>query len=303
VSAVAMSTGAVMSPRDAALALLVVGLWGVNFVVMKHAVSEIPPLALTGIRFTLAAVPAVFLLKRPDVPWRIMLGFGLAFGVIKFGLLFTAFKVGMPSGLAALVLQLQAVFSIALAYVWFAEKPTRPQWAGLALALAGAVIVMAGVRGDAALLPVALTLAAAIAWGFANIATKAATRRGVKIDMLSFAAWTALMPGLVMLLASLVVEGPPEGIGALTRATPLGLAALTYLIWPVSLFSGALWGGLLARNSLAAVAPFALLIPIVGFLCGWIVYGETISGTTAFGAALILAGLCVTLIKPRSCPA
>jgi O-acetylserine/cysteine efflux transporter len=287
-----------MSPRDIALALLVALLWGVNFVVMKHAVSEIPPLALTGIRFSLAAIPAVFLLKRPDVPWRILLSFGLAFGVIKFGLLFTAFKVGMPSGLAALVLQMQAVFSIGLAALWFAEKPTPAQWTGLVLALVGAGIVMTGVRGDASILPVALTLAAAIAWGFANMATKTATRLGVKIDMLSFAAWSALMPGIVMVLASLVIEGPDAGIGALTRATPLGLAALAYLIWPVSLLSGAIWGGLLARNSLAALAPFALLIPIIGFVCGWIVYGETISGTTAIGAALILAGLGVTLLAP-----
>ncbi len=288
-----------MTPRDAALALLVALLWGVNFVVMKHAVSEIPPLALTGTRFALAAVPAIFLLRRPNIPWRILLGFGLAFGVIKFGLLFTAFKLGMPSGLAALVLQMQAVFSIALAYVWFAEKPTFAQWAGLAVALMGAIIVTVGVSGGAAALPVALTLAAAIAWGFANMATKAATRLGVTIDMLSFAAWTALMPGIVMLLASLVVEGPSAGIGALARATPLGLAALAYLIWPVSLFSGAIWGGLLARNSIAAVAPFALLIPIIGFVCGWIIYDETISGTTASGALLILAGLCVTMLGPR----
>ncbi len=288
-----------MSRRDVALALLVALLWGVNFVVMKHAVSEIPPLALTGIRFTLAALPAMLFLPKPPVPWHILLGFGLAFGVIKFGLLFTAFKFGMPSGLAALVLQMQAVFSIALAYVWFGEKPTQVQLIGLIVALCGAAVVMAGVRGEATVLPVLLTLTAAIAWGFANMATKAATRRGVPIDMLSFAAWTALMPGLVMLAASLVVEGPSAGIGALMHTTPLGLAALAYLIWPVSLFSGAVWGGLLTRNTLAAVAPFALLIPVIGLVCGWIVYGETISGTTAVGALMIGAGLLVTIVGPH----
>jgi O-acetylserine/cysteine efflux transporter len=281
------------------LALLVALLWGVNFVVMKHAVSEIPPLALTGIRFTLAALPAVFFLRRPDIPWRIILAFGLAFGVIKFGLLFTAFKLGMPSGLAALVLQMQVIFSIPLAFLFFAERPTMPQWIGITVSLAGAGIVMSGVSGGATLLPVALTLAAAIAWGVANMATKAASKTGAKIDMLSLAAWSSLMPGIVMLLASLVIEGPANGIGALTQATPLGLAALAYLVWPVSLFSGAIWGGLLARNTIAAVAPFALLIPVIGFVCGWVVYGETISGTTAVGAALILLGLAVTVIGPH----
>ena len=200
-----------MPARDIALALLVAVMWGVNFVVMKHAVSEVPPLALTGIRFTLAAVPAIFLLHRPDMPWRYILGFGLLFGVIKFGLLFTAFQIGMPSGLAAVMLQMQAAFSIALAYVWFAERPTAAQWAGLVLALAGAGIIMCGVSGSATLLPVALTLAAAIAWGFANMVTKKAMAAGRKVDMLAFAAWTSLLPGIVMTAASLVVEGPAAG--------------------------------------------------------------------------------------------
>ena len=288
-----------MPARDVALALLVAVMWGVNFVVMKHAVSEVPPLALSGIRFTLAAVPAIFLLRRPDMPWRYILGFGFLFGVIKFGLLFTAFHVGMPSGLAALVLQLQAAFSIALAYVWFAERPTRAQWSGLALALVGAAVVMSGVSGSATLLPVALTLAAAIAWGFANMVTKSAMGSGRKVDMLAFAAWTSLLPGIVMTAASLVIEGPAAGIGAITYASPLGLAAIAYLIWPVSLGSGAIWAGLLSRHPTAAVTPFALLVPVIGLGCGWAVYGETLSGTAAVGAILIALGLFVLVVGGR----
>lgn len=293
-----------MPARDIALALLVAVMWGVNFVVMKHAVSEVPPLALSGIRFALAALPAIFFLRRPEMPWRYILGFGFIFGVIKFGLLFTAFDLGMPSGLAALVLQLQAAFSIALAYVWFAERPTSVQWSGLVLALAGAAVVMSTFRGSATLLPIALTLAAAVAWGFANMVTKAAmapiVRAGRKVDMLAFAAWTSVLPGVMMLAASLIIEGPSAGIGSITRTTPSGLAAIAYLIWPVSLLSGAIWAGLLSRHPTAAVTPFALLIPVIGFACGWFVYGETLSGTAAIGAAMIVAGLVVLVVGGRS---
>lgn len=282
-----------MPARDIALALLVTVMWGVNFVVMKHAISEVPPLALSGIRFTLAALPAIFFLKRPDMPWRSILGFGFIFGVIKFGLLFTAFDLGMPSGLAALVLQLQAAFSIALAYVWFAERPTSAQWSGLVLALVGAAVVMSTFRGSATLLPIALTLAAAVAWGFANMVAKAALSVGRKVDMLAFAAWTSVLPGVMMLAGSLIIEGPSVGIGSIFNASPSGLAAIAYLIWPVSLLSGAIWAGLLSRHPTAAVTPFALLVPVIGFVFGWLVYGETLSGTAALGAALIVAGLVV----------
>jgi O-acetylserine/cysteine efflux transporter len=281
-----------MPPAHIALGLLVALLWGANFVVMKHAVSELPPLALTGIRFLLAAIPALFFVPKPAVSWPILLAFGSAFGIVKFGLLFSAFKLGMPAGLASLVLQMQAVFTIVLAYVWLSERPHPLQWASLGGALAGMAVIVSSVEissvgAGTTVLPVLLTLAAAGAWAVANIAVK----RAGHIDMLGFAIWSSLFPGVAMLALALLVEGPAQIGTALAGMTWRGIGAVAYLVYPISILSGALWGFLMSRHSAATVAPFGLLVPVVGMLSGYIVYGETLSATAMIGAALIVSSL------------
>jgi O-acetylserine/cysteine efflux transporter len=286
-----------MPIRDIGLALFVAVLWGVNFVVMKHAATELPPLALTGLRFALAAIPAVFLIRRPAVSWRILIVFGLAFGVIKFGLLFTAFRLGMPAGLASLVLQMQVVFTIAFAAFWFGERPRPQQWAGIGVALGGMGLIVSTVSTGATLLPVLLTLAAAVAWASANMAVKHAGR----VDMLGFAAWTCLIPAIVMPVLSLLIEGPAVVGAALQAMSWLGIAAVAYLAWPITLLSGAMFGWLMTRHPAATVAPFILLVPVIGMLAGRIVYGETLTPTAMAGAGLIVAGLVLTVLgAPRA---
>ena len=81
---------------------------GVNFVVIKWGVHDLPPLLLGGLRFVLAALPAGWLIARPALPWRYVLAYGLSMGVGQFGLLFSAMAYGMPAGLASVVLQAQA---------------------------------------------------------------------------------------------------------------------------------------------------------------------------------------------------
>src|SRR5205085_1948579 len=80
-----------------------------------EAVGEVPPLLLTALRYVVAAIPAVFFIGRPKVALGILVGYGLAVGVGQFGLLFAAIKLGMPAGLASLVIQLQVFFTVALA--------------------------------------------------------------------------------------------------------------------------------------------------------------------------------------------
>ena len=187
-----------MSPRDQLLALAIVVMWGVNFVVMKHAVAEIPPLLLTALRFGLAAVPAIFFVRRPAVAWRLLIAYGVAFGIVKFGLLFSAFKLGSPSGLTAVLLQTQVFFTVAFAALVLGERVTPGQRLGLAVAALGVIVIAAGATqnavGDVALLPVALVIAAAAAWGLANLALKAAG----PIDMFGFTVWTSAIAPLPM---------------------------------------------------------------------------------------------------------
>jgi O-acetylserine/cysteine efflux transporter len=197
----------------------------------------------------------------------------------------------MPAGLASLLLQMQAALTIAVAFVWLRERPPPHQWTGLAIALAGTGVIITDVAGGTTLLPVLLTLAAATAWSLANLALK---RMG-PADALGIAVWTSILPGPVMLLASIVFEGPSALPSALAQASALGWLAILYLAYPISLLSGALWALLFARYPVATVAPFALLVPLIGFASGWLVYGETMSGRMFIGAAVVLAGLAISI--------
>lgn len=288
-----------VAPRPLTLAatftaLAVAVLWGFNFIVMKHAVSEFPPLLLTALRFALAALPMIFFVERPRCGWWPLIQFGVLFGVIKFSLLFTAFSLGLPSGLGAVVLQTQAFFTIALAALLMREWPSLLQKASLAIALAGVGIIAYGVSSSVTALPVALTMAAAAAWGCANIVIK---RLG-DVDMLSFMVWASVVPPLPMLALSLAIEGPGTIASAITSAGVLGWGAVLYLAYPVSILSLVLWGTLITRYSAAAVAPFALLVPVVGYVCSAVIYGERPTAATAIGAALLVASLVLNSIGP-----
>jgi O-acetylserine/cysteine efflux transporter len=285
-----------MTPRDIGLAIFVAVLWGANFIVMKHAVSEIPPLLLTGLRFALAAVPAVFLLPRPRVSWATLVAYGTAFGIVKFGMVFTAFKIGGAAGLSSVLLQTQAFFTILLAQHLMGESVGTGQRRGIAIALAGVGAIIAGGFADAALGPVALIVAAAMAWGVANIIQK----RAGKVDMLAFTVWMALVPPLPMFALSAAVEGVGAWRDAWSNLTWLGVGAVLYLAYPVTVLCGAIWGALLARYPAAIVAPFALLVPVVGMAGGILVYGEQLTLANLAGSGLILAGLAVIVMAGRT---
>ncbi len=104
-----------MPAKEWLAALVVIIAWGLNFVVIKLGLSEIPPLLLGALRFSLVAFPAVFFIKRPTLPLRVVLLYSLTISLGQFTFLFTAIYVGMPAGLASLVLQSQAFFTVLMA--------------------------------------------------------------------------------------------------------------------------------------------------------------------------------------------
>lgn len=149
-----------------------VAIWGFNFVVIKVGVSDVPPLLLNGIRFSLVVLPWVFFFKKPNASWSLIIGFGLFLGVIQFGLLFTAMKWGVSASLASIVLQLQAFFTILFAFLLLGEKPKSWQIMGAFIAFSGIGIIAAERYNGGALIPFLMCVAAASSWGLANIMTK-----------------------------------------------------------------------------------------------------------------------------------
>jgi O-acetylserine/cysteine efflux transporter len=284
-----------MSPRDLLLTLAVVTVWGVNFVAIKWGVDEVPPLLLTALRYLCAAVPAIFFIRRPKVGLGILVAYGNSIGVLQFGLLFVAIKLGMPAGLSSLVMQLQVFFTIGLAVAFLGERPGRFQLVGAVVAFAGIGAIGLERLEGAALVPLLMTIAAALFWGIGNIVTKKAGR----IDMLSFVVWSSLVPPIPLYLASLLFEGPGALPQALGQITWLGGGSLLFISYGATLFGYGLWSLLLSRYPANIVAPFTLLVPITGIGSAALLLGETISGIEVFGSGLVFAGLLLNVFAPR----
>src|SRR5262249_38679831 len=126
---------------------MVAAVWGFNFVVIDWGMGDIPPLLFAAIRFTVVALPACLFVPRPQVPWRTVVAVGAFMSLGQFGFLYVSLDVGMPPGLAALVLQAQVVLTIVIAAGALRERPTRPQIAGVALGAVGLAVVGAGRGG------------------------------------------------------------------------------------------------------------------------------------------------------------
>src|SRR5206468_812422 len=116
-------------------------LLGFSFVPIKIGLREIPPFALAALRFFFAAIPLVFVVRRPRMPWRYVASYGFAIGVCQFGALFLGVKLGMPVGLASLVIQVQVFFTVGLGIRYLGERLQRHNLMGAAIAVAGVILL------------------------------------------------------------------------------------------------------------------------------------------------------------------
>ncbi len=276
-----------MPRRHVLLAVAVTVVWGVNFVIIDVGLMSFPPLLFAALRFTLVAFPAVFVFRRPAVPLRWVLGVGTFMSAGQFGLLFVAMHAGLPAGLASLVLQLQALFTIALAVAFLGERPRPLQLAGAAIALTGIGVIAAGRAHGVPLGALLLCVGAAASWGIGNICN----RRAQAPDALGLLVWSSLVPPLPLYGLSLLLEGPHRIGHALGAMTVGGILALLYVVIVSTAFGFGSWTWLLRRYPASRVAPFTLLVPPVGILAAWIALGEKPGAAEVAGALIVLAGL------------
>jgi O-acetylserine/cysteine efflux transporter len=277
-----------------ALAFIVIVVWGINFAAIKLGLLGMPPLLLVALRFMLAAFPALLFLRPPKVPLRLYLSFGLTMSVGQFAFLFTAIHVGMPSGLASLVLQAQAFFTLVLTALWLKEKWHGNQLAGLVLAAGGLMLIGSAHGVSMPLAGFLLTLAAAFMWACGNLVSRAVGRYG-PMNQLAFVVWASLVPPLPLLAMSWFMEGPEAMTAALQNTSAQTLMALAYIAWASTLFGYSAWNFLMSRYPVNRIAPFTLLVPLVGLSTGWIVFGETLKPVHFAGGALLMVGLLVNL--------
>ena len=276
------------------LALAVVAIWGSNFVVMKAGLATWPPLMFAALRFVLSALP-LFVLPRPPVALGWLVSYGLLIGVGQFGLLFYALQADITPGIASLLIQMQVFFTIGLSVLTHRETVRPIQGLGLVLALAGIVVIgvhaHASGHGAITAMGVALVLAAAFNWALGNIVVK----RIGKVDILPFMAWSSLPPAIVLVAASLVIEGPDLIAGAFASSGVGGWSAALWQAVGNTLFGYGVWSWLLARHAAATVTPMALLVPIFGLGTSVLAGQEGLEAWKLFAGALVITGLAVTV--------
>ncbi|HHW4415161.1 O-acetylserine/cysteine exporter [Citrobacter freundii] len=290
-----------MSRKDGLLALLVVVVWGLNFVVIKVGLHNMPPLMLAGLRFLLVAFPAIFFVARPKIPLSLLLGYGLTISFGQFAFLFSAIKFGMPAGLASLVLQAQAFFTIVLGAFAFGERLQGKQRVGIALAVFGVlVLIEASLNGQhVTMLGFMLTLAAALSWACGNIFNKKIMQHESRPPVMSLVVWSALIPILPFFLASLVLDGPGLIVHSLIAIDMTTILSLVYLAFVATIVGYGIWGTLLGRYETWRVAPLSLLVPVVGLASAAVLLDETLSVLQLIGALLIMAGLYINVFGFR----
>lgn len=288
-----------MTIKHMSLALLVAAIWGIAFTVIRLGLDVLPPFLLTALRFIFAAFPLLFFLRPPNAAWQVVVAYGVMQGAIMFGIIFYAISIGMPAGLASLVVQCQVFFTIGLAVLFDGERPRQHQYLAALIAAAGIVVIAFAKTGGQSvpLIPLMLTLLAALAWGAANIIS----RRAKSADPVSFIVWSSVAAPPVLLLAGVFLEP-----GAVTMLIELGADDLWTVAWvtvalsiPTTVIAFAIWVWLLRTYYAAVVMPFALLVPIFGFGGAAIFLGEKWSLGIGVGAVLVLLGLAFNVYGDR----
>ena len=284
--------------------LLVCLAWGANFVPIRWALDELPPFALSGLRFLAAALPAVFFVARPTLPLRWIVAYGSAVGVFQFGLLFLSIKLGLAAGLASVLMQMQMFFTIALAALFTGDKVRSRQIVGATISFVGlGALASEHMRGgvQAGVLSLVLVLLAAFAWAAGNVIAKAAARRH-RFDMFALVVWSSLVAPVPLGLVSFWTEGGPAVVRTVLDASPRAWLCILFMAYAATIFGYGTWNRLLHRHPAGMVVPFTMLVPVTAVAASVLLLGETLGPVQLVGAFIILAGLGVAMTQSRAKP-
>lgn len=285
-----------MSFKDSLLGLVIICLWGFNFVVIAWGVESIPPLLMGALRFLCVASLGSLFVKKPSIPWLWMAAYALTLCFGQFAFLFSAMAYGMPAGLASLVLQSQAVFTLIFSAIMLKEVIKLPQIFAMVIAGIGLTVIgFSGADTPMTLLGFVLTIVAAISWAIGNVVNRVINQRGYKasIGLVVWSSWIAFIP---FLLSSYFFEGQEAITSALVNFNVISVGVILYLTFGASILGYSLWSYLLQHYPAGQVAPLTLGVPVVGLFCAALFLNETLSIQQGVGGLLVMLGLIVNTL-------
>ncbi len=280
------------------LAISVILVWGFNFVVITIGLKEISPLFMGFSRFFLTSIPAIFWIKRPKTPFRNVITYGIFMFTLQFAFLFMGIFVGVPPGLASLLLQTHVFFSVLLGRFLLKEKFHSWQIIGALISFSGIALVAMNLRGKVTLPGFFLVIAAAASWGVGNVVSK----KIGNVSMVSLVTWGSLVAWPPLLATALIAEGPNQFISSFQHLTWVSGGAILYITYLATLFAFAAWSWMLRRYRLETVTPFTLLVPILAILSSVVVLNEPLHSWEIVATLLMLLGLSTNLFGSRLRP-
>lgn len=285
-----------MTIKDSFISLLIIFIWGFNFVVIAWGVDDLPPLFMGAARFLMVATLGSLFIKKPNIPWRWMAAYALTLCFGQFALLFSALAFGMPAGLASLVLQSQAVFTLILSALFLNETIKMNQIVAMIIAGIGLCIIgMTGLHSNMTAIGFSLTIAAAVSWAGGNVINRMINQRGYKanIGLVVWSSWVAMIP---FFLSSFALEGSEAILTSLNNISFITVFVVLYLAIGASILGYSLWSYLLTHYPAGQVAPLTLGVPVVGIFCSAFFLGEVISEQQYIGIALVMTGLIINAV-------
>lgn len=277
------------------LALLVVVVWGINFLFAKFALDEMSPLLLCALRFLLASIPAIFFIKPPKVPFMLVATYSLVMFVLQFSLLFLGMHTGMSPGMASLIIQVQVFFSLFFAVVFLKEEPHPLQIVGALVSFTGIGLVALHLDSKMSLTGFLLILGASATWGVGNLITKKLRQA----NMISVVVWGSFIACIPMLILCLLLEGPASIVATYHHISWLGLGSLFYIVYASTWVGYGVWNWLISRYPVGMVVPYTLLVPVVGVLSSIVVLGEPFQLWKAIAGLLVIFGLMINILSTR----
>jgi O-acetylserine/cysteine efflux transporter len=287
-----------LPPSHFLLVFLVIIIWGFNFVVIKTGLDGMPALFLAFARFFLGSIPIIFFVKRPAIPMKQLIWYGLIMFALQFGLLFLGMQFGISPGLASLVMQVNVFFTFIFAVLFLQEKIHVWQIVGGIVSFSGIGLVGVNLGGDITFLGLITVLASAATWGYGNILSK---KLG-KVDRLSLIVWGSLIAWPPLLLLSFIFDGPEKILNSLQNLTLISTGSVLYITYLSTLFGFGMWVWLIHHHPISTIAPFTLLVPIVAILSSAIVLDEPLFPWKIIAGLLVIAGLCINLFGPKVFP-
>jgi len=284
-----------MRPTHFFTAILITAVWGFNFIFIRFGLHDISPLMLCALRFFFSSIPAVFFIKKPNIPFKQIALYGLFTFGLQFALLFLGMQAGMAPGLTSLVVQIQVFFSLFFAALFLNETIHKWHILGALVSFMGIGVVWVNLSGQTSFVGLILVISAAFAWGIGNFITK---KMG-KVNGIALVVWGSFVAFPALFICSLIFEGTDQMVYSIHHLSWLTVLSLFYIVYLSTWFGYGAWSWLLGKYPLATMAPFGLLVPIFGMVSATLLFDEPMQPWKIMAASLVITGLCINSLGPR----